>query len=234
MPAPTLTGTAAAVTETTAASIDLTMTVPADANVICVAFGGYAGSSLSVTSVQGDPTGTPYNINDITLYGQRAGTEQYAGFYAIYDTNVNWPGAGSVTIRVTIATGNRQLKGCIFCLKDVNTAGTPTNDTDQTGAGAASTPSITLTSSSNALNVAVAATYSADTSGGGDDTAINSQQNGAGSSSLYTWYESGTGASDTIEASGSVDWAMMAVSFEGTGGGGGGGSTKLMTLLGVG
>lgn len=221
MPAPTLTGTPVEVTETSAATIDLTMTVPADAKVIHVGFGGYAGSSLAVSSVQGDPTGTPFDIDDLELYYQQA-VDQYAGQYAIFDTNPNWPGPGTFTIRVTMAAANRQLKGAMCCIKDVDTAGTPVNGT-QTGGNAGSIPSLTLTSSANALNLATAATYSADISGGGDDIPITTGalQNGGSSSSLYMWAEEGTGASDIVEGNASVGWAGVAVSYQGTGGSGG-------------
>lgn len=226
MPAPTLTGTAVEVTETSAATIDLTMTVPADAKVIHVGFGGYAGSSLAVSSVQGDPTGTPFDLDDLTQYFQLGGTEQYAGQYAIFDTNPNWPGAGTLTVRVTLAAPNRQLKGVMCCIAGVDTAGTPVNGT-QTGGNAGSIPSLTLASSDIALNIATASTYSADIRGDGDDTAITTGalQNGGTSSSLYMWAEAGTGASDTMEGAASVGWAGVAVSYQGITEGGGGGSS---------
>lgn len=229
MPAPTLTGTAVTTEFDATRPADLTMTVPADANCLCVGFGGFEGTSVTVTSVQGDPTGTPYNIDDLTLYGQRTNA-QYAGLYVIDDQNVNWV-TGSVTVRITLNRTNAQLKGTIFCLKDVDTLGTYINDSG--GAESASgTPSHTLTSSSNALNVAVAATYSADI-GGGDDTVIGEVQNGGAKSSLYVWHEAGTGASDTIEGNASVAYRMAAASFEGTSGGVGDPSSSL-ALLGVG
>ena len=216
MPAPSLTGTPAEVTETSAATIDLTVTVPADANVIHVGFGGYAGSSLVVSSVQGDPAGTPFDIDDLEVYYQRA-VDQYVGQYAIFDTNPNWPGPGPFTVRVTIAATNRQLKGAICCLKDVDTEGTPVNGT-QTGGNAGSVPSLTVVSSDNALNLATVASYSADTTGDADDTAITTGalQNGSSSSSLYMWAEDGTGASDTVEANASAAWAGVVVSYQGT------------------
>lgn len=217
--APTITasGTAATAGSDT---LDLALTIPADCTVLAVGFGGFEAVTVSVDSVQGDPTGTPFDLNDLTLFGQRTNA-QYAGLYAIYDTNVNWPGTGSVTVRIDINRTSAQLKGQIFCVADVDTGGTATNDTDITAESASGTPSVTLTSTSNALNVAATATYSADTTGGGDDTSIGSIQNGGSSSSLYVWAESGTGASDTIESSGTVAYKMVAVSFEGTSGGGG-------------
>ncbi len=222
MAAPTETGTSAIAGPSATDTQDVTMTIPAGATSVVVAFGGFTTSTVSVTSVQGDPTGSPYNIDDVTLFIQRSAA-QFAGLYVMHDTNANWPGTGSITVRVVAANAG-QLKAAICCLTDVDTAGTPENDS-QTATGASSAPSDVLTSSSNALNVAVAATYSADV-GGGDDTLIQEQQNGAGSSSLYFWSESGTGASDTIEGNASVDWAMCSISFEGTGGGGGGATPK--------
>lgn len=221
MPAPSITGTTSGTLQVATATIDVSMTVPADANVIAVAFGGFAnGAANAITSVQGDPDGTPYDLNDLTLYNQRDDLYQYAGIYAIYDDNVNWPGSGSVTVRVTQTRTATNLKACVFCLTDVDIAGTPVNDTDITGEGAAAIPSLTLTSSSNALNVGCATTYSADI-GDGDDTLIYEEQNGGSASSLYVWSEAGTGATDTIEGGASVAFAMVAVNFEGTGGGGG-------------
>jgi hypothetical protein len=227
MARPSITGTTAGTAATANATIDVTMTIPAGATALCVGFGGFAGgSAVTVTSVQIDPTGTPLNVNDVTLYNQRGNLEQYAGLYVMYDTNVNWPGTGSVTARVTISSANRQLKACIFCLADVDTAGTPANGT-QTGDNAGSTPSMVLTSSSNALNVAAVASYSADI-GGGDDTLIYEEQNGASSSSLYVWHEDGASSSDTVEGNASVAWAGIAASFEGTGGGGSSASLLLL------
>lgn len=221
MPRPSVT-TGSANNQTDATTQDLTFTVPADAKVICVGIAGFAsGADMSfgtgIVSVQGDPTGTPYNINDLQLVSQTSSDNQYAALFAIYDTNVNWPGSGSVTIRVTYNGSGRQQKSCAFCLADVDTSGTPTNSTNAslTQSDSASTPSQTITSSANALNVAAAGTYSADI-GGGDDTVIHEVQNSTSSSSIYVWSEDGTGASDTVEGNASVNWAMVSVSFEGT------------------
>ena len=221
MARPSITGTAVGTASTANATTDITMTIPAGATALCVGFGGFAaGSAVTVTSVQGDPAGTPYDIDDVTIYNQRNNLDQYAGLYVMYDTNVNWPGTGSVTVRVTINATTRQLKACLFCLADVDTGGTPSNGT-QTGDNAASSPSMVVSSSSNALNVGVVATYSADV-GGGDDTLIYEEQNSTSSSSLYVWHEDGATASDTVEANASVAWSGAVGSFEGTGGGGGG------------
>lgn len=221
MARPSIVGTTAGTAATSNATIDVTMTIPAGATALCVAFGGFAGgSAVTVTSVQGDPTGTPYNISDLSVYNQRGNLEQYAGVNTLYDTSGDWPGTGSVTVRVTISSANRQLKACIFCLADVDTAGTPSNGT-QTGENAASTPSMVVTSTSNALNIGVVASYSADI-GGGDDTLVYEEQNGGSSSSLYTWSEDGASSSDTVEGNASVAWSGVVASFEGTGGGGGG------------
>lgn len=216
MAAPTLTGTAAGTAQTTAIFIDVTMTVPADAELILVGFGGFSnGAAITVSSVQGDPTGTPYNIDDITQYAQR-GTDQYAGIYGIDDQNVNWPGSGSVTIRVSLtgADSDRQLKAGICCVKDVDTTGTYVNGT-QTGTNAASTPSMVVTSTTNALDFGCVGSYSADI-GGGDDTVIYEEQNSTTSSSLYFWHEAGASSSNTVEGNASVAWAGVAVSIEGT------------------
>ena len=227
MPRPSITGTTVGTASTANATTDITMTIPAGATALCVGFGGFAaGSAVTVTSVQGDPAGTPYDIDDVTIYNQRNNLDQYAGLYVMYDTNVNWPGTGSVTVRVTINATTRQLKACLFCLGDVDTAGTPSNGT-QTGDAAASTPSLSVASSSNALNIGVVASYSADVGGaGGDDTLIYEEQNSTSSSSLYVWHEDGTTTSDTVEGNASVAWAAVAASFEGTGGGGGGATPK--------
>lgn len=216
MPRPSLTGTGSTTEFNATRPADLTMTIPADADVLCVCFGGFEGTPVSLTSVQGDPTGTPYNLDDVTEYGQRTNA-QYAGFYAIDKDNANWPGTGSVTVRITISRSNAQLKGTIFCLKDVDTA---TAYRVANAESASGTPSVSVSSSSNSLNIGIAATYSADV-GGGDDTLIAEVQNGGSASSLYCWHEDGTGATDTVEANASVAYHMRVVSFEGTGGGGG-------------
>lgn len=219
MARPIITGTTGGAASTANATTDVTMTIPAGATALCVGFGGFAGgSAVTVTSVQIDPTGTPLDVDDVTLYNQRADLEQYAGLYVMYDTNTDWPGTGSVTARVTISSANRQLKACIFCLADVDTAGTPLNGSDVTGENSGSTPSMTVVSTTNALNIGAVASYSADI-GGGDDTLIYEEQNGGSSSSLYVWHEDGTSSSDTVEGNASVAWAGVAASFEGTGGG---------------
>lgn len=228
MPEPTETGTSVTTEFDSTRPADLTMTVPADADLLGVTFGGFEGTGVTVNSIQGDPTGTPYDLDDVTEYGQRTNA-QYAGFYAIDKDNANWPGTGPVTVRIDINRSNAQLKGTIFCLKDVDTS---TAYRVASAESASGTPSASVSSSSNSLNVAVAATYSADV-GGGDDTLIGEVQNGGAKSSLYTWSESGTGATDTVEANASVAYHMRVVSFEGTGGGAPAAANKL-TLLGVG
>jgi hypothetical protein len=195
------------------------MTIPAGATALCVGFGGFStGGAITVLSVQGDPAGTPYDVDDVTLYNQRT-TTQFAGLYVMYDTHADWPGTGSVTVRITMSNASIQLRAGIFCLTDVDTGGTPLNGSDVTGENAASTPSMTVVSTTNALNIGVVGSYSADI-GGGDDTLIYEEQNGAASSSLYVWHEDGVSSSDTVEGNASVAWAGVAASFEGTGGGG--------------
>lgn len=220
MPRPSVT-TGSANNQTAATTQDLTFTVPADAKVICVAGGGFAsGANMAqgagLVSVRGDPTGANWHLNDLELVSQTTADNQWAFLFAIYDTNANWPGTGSVTIRVTYSSSGVQQKSCAFCLADVATAAGALNSSTEslTQSDSATTPSQTITSSANALNIGVAATYSADI-GGGDDTLIHEVQNGASSSSLYVWSEDGTGSSDTIEGNASVNWAMVSASFEG-------------------
>jgi predicted enzyme related to lactoylglutathione lyase len=215
MARPSITGTTVGTAATANATTDITMTIPAGAKALCVGFGGWGGGlGVTVTSVQIDPTGTPYDVDDVTLYNQR-GTDQYGGLYVMYDTNTNWPGTGSVTVRVTISAASRELKACLFCLTDVDTAGTPLNGSDITGESAASTPSMSVTSTANALNIGSVGSYSADIHGG-DNTQIYAEQNGGSSSSFYIWHEDGTTTTDTVEGNASVAWGGVAASFEGT------------------
>ncbi len=216
MPRPSETGTSVNGPQTGGQFIDITMTIPADATTLVVAFGGWgAGATVTVTSVQIDPLGTPFDLDDVTLFNQLT-TQQYGGIYAMHDTNANWPGSGSVTVRVTLSASGLSLMAELFCLTDVDTGGTPENGT-ATAASASGTPSAVLTSSANALNIASIGSYSADAGGaGGDDTVIGEEQNGAAAASFYCWSEEGTGSSDTIEANASVSYGMVAVSFEGT------------------
>lgn len=207
--------------ETAAASGDVTLDIGASTTSVEINCGGFGGTAVTVSSVQGDPTGTPYDIDDVELFVQN-GTAQYAGKYIIHDTNANWPGTGTHTFRVTLDAAGRQLKVVGVSINDTDTAGTPVNGTN-TATSSSGTPSSSVTSSSNALNIGVAATYSADVgSPAGDDTMIQEDQNSTSSSSLYVWSEDGTSASDTVEANQSVAYAMCVASYEGTGGGGGG------------
>jgi hypothetical protein len=215
MARPSITGTTVGTAATANATTDITMTIPAGAKALCVGFGGWGGGlGVTVTSVQIDPTGTPYNVDDVTLYNQR-GTDQYGGLYVMYDTNTNWPGTGSVTVRVTISASSRELKACLFCLTDVDTASTPLNGSDITGESAGAVPSMSVTSTANALNIGSVGSYSADIHGG-DNTQIYAEQNGSSSSSFYIWSEDGTATTDTVEGNASVAWAGVAASFEGT------------------
>lgn len=200
--------------ETAAASDTITCTVASGDNVLEVDFGGYGGTSVSVTSVELTSVSPHVPLNDVSLYVQN-GTAQYSGKYAIFSDNPDWPGAGNHDITVTLDAGGRQLKVAAAAIADVDLSRSPKLNAATTSSGSSSTPSITHGSSNNALNVAVAATYSADI-GGGDDTMLQEDQNSTAASSLYLWTEDGAGASDTTEGNASVDWAMCVVSYEGT------------------
>jgi hypothetical protein len=215
MPRPSIVGTPVGTLATASDSIDVTLTVPVGASALVVSFGGFAGgSAVTVVSVQ-DVTGTAFDINSASVYNQRGDLDQYSGKYVLYS-----PTPGSTTVRITISSPNRQLKACAYCLTDVDLAGTPINGSLVSGENAASIPSIILTSSSNALNVAAVASYSANIgTGGADDTLIYEEQGGGSASSLYVWHEDGTSSSDTVEGNASVAWSGVAISFEGTGGG---------------
>lgn len=214
MPRPSISDSAILL-ETAAASGDVDIVIGANTNAVVIMFGGYGGTAVTVSSVQLDPTGTPRDVDDVELYRQN-GTDQYAGLYVMYDTHTYWPGTGTHTFRVTLDAAGRQLKVAGMAVDDVDTGGTPSNGTN-TGISGSGTPSLSLVSSSNALNLGSAATYSADVgSPAGDDTMIEEDQNGGSSSSLYCWSEDGASSSDTIEANQSVAYAMCAISLEGT------------------
>ena len=230
MTIPSITGTTVGVGPGSGSSIDISFTVPSGANAVVVGSGGFRGSAVLVDSVQGDPDGTPYDFDDVVLTTNNGA--QWSGLHAIFDTNANWPGTGAITIRVTIDAGGGQIKAAACAITDFDTS-SGTNGTN-TATGTGSAPSSSVTSTANALDIACAATYSADV-GGGDDTVIYEDQNGTSSSSLYMWHEDGAASSNTVEGNANVSWAMCVASFEGTGGGGGGGTDfKGLSLMGCG
>lgn len=235
MAAPSTVGSIITGGNTSSATLDLTITPDANANGIFICFGGFMNASgVTVTSVQGDPTGTPYDLDDVTEYLLRS-TQQYSGIYAIFDDNANWPGTGSAeTIRITLSAAPNSLRAALFCLQDMASS----SQVNSTNTGSSSSGNVSLslsTSTTNALDIGVCGTYSADVSGGGDDTELYHFDGGAGDASVYVWTEAGASSSNTIEpATGTVAYSVSGVSIEGTAGGGGGGGSNTLTLLGVG
>lgn len=173
-------------------------------------------ATLTTSSVQGDPTGTPFDIDDLELSSHRA-NQQYAGLYAIFDSNANFPTIGvEETIRVTLSGEANSLRVTVFFLQD--TPSSAQVNSSNTGSSSSGSVSLSLsTSSDNAIDLGVCGTYSADVNGGGDDTQISYYDGDAGDASVYVWTEDGTDTSNTVEpGTATVAWAGCAASIEGT------------------
>jgi hypothetical protein len=173
-------------------------------------------ATLTTSSVQGDPTGTPFDIDDLELSSHRA-NQQFAGLYAIFDSNGNFPTIGvEETIRVTLSGTAMSIRATVYFLQD--TASSSQVNSTATSSSASGSVSLSLsTSSANALDLGVCGTYSADVNGGGDDTQISYFDGDAGDASVYVWTEDGVDSSNTVEpGSATVAWAGCAASIEGT------------------
>lgn len=218
MARPTPIGTPVTAGGTNISQQDVTFTPPVGCTAILLEFGGFQNATLSLTSVQGDPTGTPYNINDLTQSVFRA-NQQYAGLYGIFDSNANWPGTGSsVTVRVTLSGTAASLRVTAHFLQGTPSSGQVNSSTNSSSSSGSVSLSLS-TSSSNAIDVGVCATYSADVNGGSDDTQISYFDGDTGDASVYVWTEDGVDSSNTVEpGSATVAWAGCAASIEGTAG----------------
>ncbi len=222
MAVPSVTGTPVFNNEVAATNDTVTITVPANATSVVVCYGGFAsGASVSVSSVQ-DTTGTAFDIDNQIVFSQTTTDQQWCGASVIHDTDADWA-TGSRDYTVTVTSGGFQLKVGAFCLTDTDTAGTPINGVFEslTMSDSSANPSQSVTSTTNALDIAVVASYSADLRGGADNTDIGSDYNTTSSSSLFAWSEAGAASSNTLEADSAVNHAMVLLSFEGTSGGGG-------------
>lgn len=226
MPAPTVVGTPVTAVGTTVTSQDVTITVPSGANGIFLGWGSFATSSRTVSSCRIDPTGGNHDMTEIGHVVNGGGTTQHAGAYRMFDDDPNWPGTGSLTIRLTMSGSMSNITVYAFCVQDIDVSGTPINGTAENN-GSSGAVTDTVTSTTNALDIGFATTYSADVgSGAGDDTLIEETQRGASNYSTYCWSEAGAATTNTVESNNSanVSFAQLVISLEGDSGGGGGSS----------
>lgn len=188
---PTPVGTAVSDFTDPSNGVTVSITIGAACDAVVVFNGGFSNETVNSVTLDG-------SAMEEIIQGAN-GTNQFGGLYYMDSADVNWPGTGTFNI-VSDWTGGDQHHLLGTCFQDVDTT-TAGYRTAVEASGSADDPSITLTGMTTGTDTMIfaGAFYENESAAPTTGALINENDNaGSASSSIFTYDNAPSGASDSI------------------------------------